>query len=76
MQNKPATVITGTGCYIPDFVKTNRDFTGHNFYAEDNKILDIEPHIIVEKFKTSTRLIWQPLLHKGRLRMQVAIPKP
>ncbi len=54
MQNKTATVITGTGCYIPDFVKTNREFTGHNFYAEDNKALDIEPHIIVEKFKKIT----------------------
>jgi 3-oxoacyl-[acyl-carrier-protein] synthase-3 len=54
MQNKTATVITGTGCYIPDFVKTNRDFTGHNFYAGDNKVLDIEPHIIVEKFKKIT----------------------
>lgn len=49
-----ATVITGTGSYIPDFVKTNRDFAGHNFYAEDNKALDIEPHIIVEKFKKIT----------------------
>ena len=48
------TVITGSGCYIPEFVKTNRDFTGHNFYAEDNSVLDIEPHIIVEKFKKIT----------------------
>lgn len=54
MQKMPATVITGTGCYIPEFVKTNRDFTGHNFYAEDNRILDIEPHIIVEKFRKIT----------------------
>ncbi len=54
MQHTSATVITGTGCYIPDFVKTNRDFTGHNFYAEDNKALDIEPQIIVEKFKKIT----------------------
>ena len=54
MSNTSATVITGTGCYIPDFVKTNRDFTGHNFYADDNKALDIEPHIIVEKFKKIT----------------------
>jgi 3-oxoacyl-[acyl-carrier-protein] synthase III len=54
MPNTTATVITGTGCYIPDFVKTNRDFAGHNFYAEDNKALDIEPHIIVEKFKKIT----------------------
>jgi 3-oxoacyl-[acyl-carrier-protein] synthase-3 len=48
------TVITGTGCYIPDFVKTNRDFASHVFYAEDNKALDIEPQIIVEKFKKIT----------------------
>ena len=48
------TVITGTGSYIPTYVKTNRDFTGHNFYAEDNSALDIEPHIIVEKFKQIT----------------------
>lgn len=54
MPNAIATVITGTGCYIPEFIKTNREFTGHNFYAEDNKALDIEPHIIVEKFKKIT----------------------
>jgi 3-oxoacyl-[acyl-carrier-protein] synthase-3 len=54
MQNKPATVITGTGCYIPDLVKTNRDFTGHIFYTDDNQVLDIEPQIIVEKFRKIT----------------------
>ena len=54
MQHTSTTVITGTGCYIPDFVKTNRDFTGHNFFAEDNMALDIEPHIIVEKFRKIT----------------------
>lgn len=54
MQHKSATVITGTGCYIPDFVKTNRDFTGHTFYAEDHTALGIEPQIIVEKFKKIT----------------------
>ncbi len=54
MLNSMTTVITGSGCYIPEFVKTNRDFTGHNFYAEDNSALDIEPHIIVEKFKKIT----------------------
>ena len=54
MQHKLTTVITGTGCFIPDFVKTNRDFAGHNFYAEDNKMLDIDPDIIVEKFKKIT----------------------
>ena len=48
------TVITGTGSYIPPYVKTNRDFAGHNFYAEDNTLLDIESHLIVEKFKQIT----------------------
>lgn len=54
MQHDTATVITGTGCYIPDFIKTNGDFAAHNFFAEDNSALDIEPHIIVEKFKKIT----------------------
>lgn len=54
MPNSSDTVITGTGCYIPDFVKTNRDFAGHHFYAEDNTPLDLEPAIIVEKFKKIT----------------------
>jgi 3-oxoacyl-[acyl-carrier-protein] synthase-3 len=54
MQHLIKTLITGTGSYIPEFIKTNGDFTNHNFYAEDNTALDIEPHIIVEKFKKIT----------------------
>ncbi len=54
MQHKTTTVITGSGCYIPEFIKTNKDFTAHNFYDEKNTALDIEPHIIVEKFKKIT----------------------
>ncbi len=48
------TVITGTGNYIPPHIKTNRDFTGHDFYAEDNKPLDTAPELVVEKFKQIT----------------------
>lgn len=54
MQHLITTVITGSGSYIPDFVKTNDDFTGHVFYAEDNSVLDIKPNIIVQKFKQIT----------------------
>jgi 3-oxoacyl-[acyl-carrier-protein] synthase-3 len=54
MEHQITTVITGSGSYIPEFVKTNRDFTGHSFYAEDNSALDIEPHLIVEKFRKIT----------------------
>ena len=43
-------VITGTGSYIPTVIKNNRDFTGHDFYSEDNKPIETPPHEIVEKF--------------------------
>ena len=48
------TVIAGTGSYIPPYIKTNRDFTGHDFYAEDNKRLEIPVELVVEKFKQIT----------------------
>lgn len=48
------TIITGTGSYIPPFIKTNRDFSGHNFYAEDNTPIDTDPQQVVEKFKQIT----------------------
>ena len=54
MQYLSSTVITGSGCYIPDFIKTNKDFIGHNFYDEDSKALGIDPKIIIEKFKKIT----------------------
>jgi 3-oxoacyl-[acyl-carrier-protein] synthase III len=44
------TIITGTGCYIPTEVVTNRDFTIHNFYAEDHKRIETAPQEVVEKF--------------------------
>ncbi|MEO6406770.1 MAG: 3-oxoacyl-ACP synthase III family protein [Ferruginibacter sp.] len=47
-------VITGTGSYIPPVIKTNRDFTVHNFYAEDNSRIDTDPIEIVEKFQQIT----------------------
>lgn len=48
------TVITGTGCYIPEVVKTNRDFTVHNFYGEDTVRIDASPQEVVEKFREIT----------------------
>jgi 3-oxoacyl-[acyl-carrier-protein] synthase III len=48
------TVITGTGSYIPVNVKTNRDFTVHNFYAENNIKIETDPQEVVEKFKQIT----------------------
>ncbi len=47
-------VITGTGCYIPSEIKTNRDFTIHNFYNEDYHRIETSPQEIVEKFRQIT----------------------
>lgn len=47
-------VITGSGCYVPTEVKTNRDFTVHDFYGEDHKRIEAAPTEIVEKFRQIT----------------------
>jgi 3-oxoacyl-[acyl-carrier-protein] synthase-3 len=47
-------VITGSGCYVPTVVKTNRDFTVHDFYAEDHQRIETPPTEVVEKFRQIT----------------------
>lgn len=47
-------VITGTGCYIPQVVKSNQDFMVHNFYAENNQPIHTSPAEVVEKFQEIT----------------------
>ncbi|MBK9257460.1 MAG: ketoacyl-ACP synthase III [Saprospiraceae bacterium] len=48
------TVITGSGSYVPEEVVTNRDFTTHDFYAEDHQRIESEPSEIVRKFQEIT----------------------
>jgi 3-oxoacyl-[acyl-carrier-protein] synthase III len=52
--NYSNTIITGTGSYIPPNIKTNRDFTTHDFYSDKNIKVETAPEIIVEKFKQIT----------------------
>lgn len=47
-------VITGSGSFIPPVIKSNKDFTVHNFYAEDNVRIDADPMEIVRKFEQIT----------------------
>ncbi len=47
-------MITGTGSFIPDQVKTNRDFTIHNFYDADAVRIETDPAIVVKKFEQIT----------------------
>jgi 3-oxoacyl-[acyl-carrier-protein] synthase-3 len=48
------TVILGTGSFIPANIKTNRDFTTHDFYNEDQERVPGGPETIVQKFEQVT----------------------
>jgi 3-oxoacyl-[acyl-carrier-protein] synthase-3 len=48
------TVITGTGCYIPDVVKSNEDFIRQEFYTEDAQRITSPTDEIIRKFKDIT----------------------
>ena len=48
------TVITGTGCYIPELIKTNHDFIKQDFYAEDANLIAMPSREIVDKFQEIT----------------------
>jgi 3-oxoacyl-[acyl-carrier-protein] synthase-3 len=54
LPNMNRAVITGTGAFIPSEIKSNRDFTVHNFYGEDHKRIETSPEVIVEKFRQIT----------------------
>jgi 3-oxoacyl-[acyl-carrier-protein] synthase-3 len=48
------TLITGSGCFIPSIIKTNRDFVVQDFYAEDENRITNPTTDIVEKFQEIT----------------------
>lgn len=48
------TVITGTGSYIPDNIKYNRDFVDQAFYSEDKEKIVAPPNEVIEKFRDIT----------------------
>jgi 3-oxoacyl-[acyl-carrier-protein] synthase-3 len=48
------TVITGTGCYIPEVIKTNKDFIKQDFYSDNAKSITTASQEIVDKFQEIT----------------------
>jgi 3-oxoacyl-[acyl-carrier-protein] synthase III len=48
------TQITGTGCYIPTEKVTNRDFTVHDFYGDDQVRIETDRQEVVQKFQQIT----------------------
>ena len=49
-----ATIISGTGSYIPSIIKTNLAFAENTFYGEDGMLIKTPNAEIVEKFKDIT----------------------
>ncbi len=49
-----ATIISGTGSYIPSIIKTNLGFSDNTFYGEDGVLITTPNAEIVEKFKDIT----------------------
>src|SRR4051812_22506852 len=47
-------VITGSGCYIPTEIKTNKDFAVHDFYAEDRSKIETPAEEVAEKLRQIT----------------------
>jgi 3-oxoacyl-[acyl-carrier-protein] synthase-3 len=48
------TIITGTGSYLPEIIKTNNDFIGNTFYGENELLIPTPNQEIVDKFKDIT----------------------
>lgn len=48
------TVITGTGCYVPDRIVKNGDFVKQVFFEKDQKVIEDSGDLIVSKFKDIT----------------------
>ena len=49
-----ATIITGTGSYIPNIIKSNQDFISNTFYGENGELITTPNEEIVDKFKDIT----------------------
>ena len=48
------TIITGTGSYIPELIKSNAHFMYNDFYADNNDPLTDNNEVIIRKFKDIT----------------------
>ncbi|MEP6701105.1 MAG: ketoacyl-ACP synthase III [Bacteroidota bacterium] len=48
------TVITGTGCFIPELIKTNQQFIEQEFYTENAQPITASSGEIVDKFREIT----------------------
>src|SRR5882672_8516016 len=50
-------IITGSGCYIPELVIKNGDFSSNIFYSENGSLLDRPAAEIIDKFSRITGIV-------------------
>jgi 3-oxoacyl-[acyl-carrier-protein] synthase III len=56
MKEEIYSIITGTGCYIPENVVTNRDFITNTFYDDKSNIIETDSEEIIHKFEKITNI--------------------
>lgn len=54
IKNNSATIITGTGAFIPEDIRTNADFTGSTFFESSGVKITGHINTTIEKFKKIT----------------------
>jgi len=56
MEEKIYSVITGTGCYIPEKIVHNNDFLSNTFYENKDTKIEIRNSEIIQKFEKITNI--------------------
>ena len=65
-------IITGTGSYIPEDIKKNKDFLDNNFFDEKKDLMTDPNNSIIEKFKGITGIEERRYLEPGLLNSDIA----
>ncbi len=52
-----ASLITGTGAYIPDEIQKNADFSDHRFYEPTGQPITTPSDVIIQKFRSITGIV-------------------
>ncbi len=66
------TLITGTGCYIPDHKIENKDYFKNTFFEKDQTLIDASGEEIVRKFKDITGIIERRWVKKDQTTSEIA----
>jgi 3-oxoacyl-[acyl-carrier-protein] synthase-3 len=66
-------IITGSGCYIPEIVVKNSDFSTNIFYSENGSLLDRPAEDIIDKFSRITGIMERRYAQQDILASDMAV---